>query len=59
MVKNKNISDIEMLKLSNCGGFCLITDKSKVSKLKGCFDKKFKPYEIGYISKSIKKNKLD
>ena len=58
-LKNKNISDIEMLKTFNCGvGFCVITDKSKVSKLKSCFDKNFKPYEIGYISKSSKKINL-
>ena len=58
-LKSKNISDIEMLRTFNCGvGFCVITDKSKVSKLKSCFDKNFKPYEIGYISKSSKKINL-
>ena len=58
-LKNKNISDIEMLRTFNCGvGFCLIADKSKISKLKRCFNKRFKPYEIGFISKSSKKLNL-
>mgnify|MGYP001224976414 CR=1 FL=1 len=55
-LKNKNISDNEMLKTFNCGvGFCLIVDKKKSSKLKNFFKKNFRPYEIGYISKSSKK----
>ncbi len=58
-IKNKNISDLEMLKTFNCGvGFCLITSKTKINKIKKCFEKKFEPYEIGYISKSSKKIKL-
>ena len=58
-LKSKNISDTEMLKTFNCGvGFCLITDKQKVSKLKKYFNKKFQPYEIGFISKSSKKLNL-
>ena len=58
-LKNKNISDKEMLKTFNCGvGFCLITDKRKAYKLKYYFDKKFQPYEIGFISKSSKKINL-
>ena len=57
-LKNKNISDIEMLKTFNCGvGFCLIVEKNKITKIKNFFDKKYKPYEIGYISKS--KNKIN
>ena len=55
-LKNKNITDIEMLKTFNCGvGFCLIANKRNINKIKSCFNKKFKPYEIGYISKSKKK----
>ena len=55
-LKNKNITDIEMLKTFNCGvGFCLITNKKNINKIKSYFNKKFKPYEIGYISKSKKK----
>ena len=58
-LKGNNISDIEMLRTFNCGvGFCIITDKNKVSKIKKIFDKKYCPYEIGYISKSTKKINL-
>ncbi|MDC3021127.1 phosphoribosylformylglycinamidine cyclo-ligase [Pelagibacteraceae bacterium] len=55
-LKKKNITDLEMLKTFNCGvGFCLIANKKNINKIKSCFNKKFKPYEIGYISKSKKK----
>ena len=55
-LKGNNISDREMLKTFNCGvGFCIITDKNKVKKIKRYFSKKFQPYEIGYVSKSNKK----
>ena len=58
-LKSKNISDMEMLRTFNCGvGFCLITDKNKVSKLKKYFSKNFQPYEIGFISKSSRKINL-
>ena len=41
-----------MLKTFNCGvGFCLITNKKNVNKIKKYFGKKYKPYEIGFISK--------
>ncbi len=51
-LKNKNISDSEMLKTFNCGvGFCLIANKNKINKIKNCFPKEYKPYQIGYISK--------
>ena len=55
-LKKKNITDLEMLKTFNCGvGFCLIANKRNINKIKSCFSKKFKPYEIGFISKSKKK----
>ena len=58
-IKNKNISDQEMIKTFNCGvGFCLIVSKKNVTKIKKFFSKKFMPYEIGFISKNKKGNKL-
>ena len=48
-----------MLKTFNCGiGFCIITQKKNIEKIKKVFSKKFKPYEIGYVSKSHKKVNL-
>ena len=48
-----------MLKTFNCGiGFCIITQKKNIEKNKKVFSKKFKPYEIGYVSKSPKKVNL-
>ena len=38
--------------------FCLIVDKKNVFKIKSFFEKSYKPYEIGFISKSSKKIKL-
>tara|TARA_B100001063_G_C16673416_1_gene507684 strand:+ start:91 stop:1119 length:1029 start_codon:yes stop_codon:yes gene_type:complete len=50
-LKTKNISDNEMLRTFNCGiGFCLIVDRKNITKIKKEFPKKFKPYEIGFIS---------
>ena len=55
-IKSKNVSDIEMLRTFNCGvGFCLITNKEKAKMIKKFFNKKFQPYQIGYINKSNKK----
>ena len=52
-LKTKNITDQEMIKTFNCGvGFCLIVKQKNVAKVKKVFSKQFKPYEIGYISKS-------
>ena len=54
-IKNKNISDQEMIKTFNCGvGFCVIASKRNVSKIKKVFSKQFMPYEIGFISKNKK-----
>jgi phosphoribosylaminoimidazole synthetase len=58
-LKNQNISDREMMQTFNCGvGFCLIVPKKNVFKIKRLFSKKFKPYEIGFISKDKKKTNL-
>ena len=58
-LKSKNISDLEMLKTFNCGvGFCIIIDKKNIKKIKKYFTKEYMPYEIGYVSKSIKKLNL-
>ena len=58
-LKSKNISDEEMMKTFNCGvGFCLIVPKKNIKKIKKIFSKKFKPYQIGYISKNKNKNNL-
>ena len=52
-IKKTNLSDNEMMKTFNCGvGFCLIVKKKNVKKIQSYFEKKYKPYEIGYISKN-------
>ena len=57
-LKSKNISNEEMIQTFNCGvGFCLIVSKKNIKKIKKIFSKKFKPYEIGYISQD--KNKFN
>ena len=57
-LKKNNIKDSEMLKTFNCGvGFCLITNKKNIIKIKNIFSKDFKPYEIGFISKEKSKVK--
>ena len=58
-LKTKNISDQEMIKTFNCGvGFCIIVPQKNISKIKKVFSKQFKPYEIGYISKSKERVKV-
>jgi len=57
-LKKNNIKDSEMLKTFNCGvGFCLITNKKNISKIKNIFSRNFQPYEIGFISKGKPKIK--
>ena len=58
-LKNKNISDQEMMRTFNCGvGFCIIVKKKNLNKIKKVFSKRYRPYEIGFISKNKKKIKL-
>ena len=58
-LKSKNISDHEMIRTFNCGvGFCIIVNKKNILKIKKFFSNKFKPYEIGYISKNTKRINL-
>ena len=58
-LKKNNVSDSEMLRTFNCGiGFCVILKRKNVNKIKKFFSKKFKPYEIGYISNSKSKVNL-
>ena len=55
-LKSKNISDKEMMQTFNCGvGFCLIVSGKNISKIRKIFPKKFKPYQIGFISTDKRK----
>jgi len=57
-LKKNNIQDSEMLKTFNCGvGFCLISNKKNIKKIKKIFTKEYEPYEIGFISKEKSKIK--
>jgi len=57
-LKKNNIKDAEMLKTFNCGvGFCLITNKRNINKIKKIFSKEYQPYQIGFISKEKSKIK--
>ena len=58
-LKSENISDDEMMKTFNCGiGFCIITPKKNIKKIKKIFSKNFMPYEIGNISNRKKRINL-
>ena len=55
-LKNKGISDHQMLKTFNCGvGFCIVTKKKNIKKVKKFFTKDFRPYVIGQFIKNKKK----
>ena len=58
-LRKNNIRDSEMLKTFNCGvGFCLITNRKNIIKIKKYFTKDFKPYEIGFISKDRRRIRM-
>tara|TARA_B100001057_G_scaffold2892_1_gene2640 strand:+ start:7516 stop:8544 length:1029 start_codon:yes stop_codon:yes gene_type:complete len=55
-IKSKGVSDNEMLKTFNCGvGFCFVTKKTNINKIKKYFSKEFEPYIIGQFVKNKKK----
>ena len=59
-LKQKNISEKEMLKTFNCGvGFCLIIDSKNLKKVNSFFSNDFKPYVIGKITSGKKKINLN
>ena len=58
-LKKRKISDQEMMRTFNCGvGFCLICSKKNILEIKKVFPKKFKPYEIGFVTKNKTKVNL-
>ena len=51
-LKKNNIVESEMFKTFNCGvGFCLITNKRNIEKIKNIFSKAYQPYPIGFVTK--------
>ena len=59
-LKEKNITDKEMLKTFNCGiGFCIIIKSKNLKKIKKFFSKEYQPYIIGKITSGKKKIKLN
>ena len=46
------------MKTFNCGvGFCIIVNKKNIKKIKKYFSKRYRPYEIGLVTKA--KNKVN
>ena len=59
-LKEKKISDDEMLNTFNCGvGFCLIIDPKNLNNIYKFFSKNYKPYVIGKITKQTNKVKFN
>ena len=59
-LKEKKITDSEMLKTFNCGvGFCLIINPKNFDKVKKYFTKEYTPYIIGKITSGKNKVKLN
>ena len=57
-LKKNNIQDSEMLNTFNCGvGFCLIANKNNVKKIGNVFSKKYKPFQIGFVTEDKSKIK--
>mgnify|MGYP000745904977 CR=1 FL=1 len=57
-IKSNGVYDSEMYQTFNCGvGFCLITNKRNVNKIKKIFSKEYQPYQIGFISREKSKIK--
>ena len=58
-LKSKGVSDYQMLKTFNCGiGFCFVTKRKNIKKVKKYFSKEFRPYLIGQFIKNKKKKIL-
>ncbi len=59
-IKEKGISQNEMLKTFNCGvGFCIIINPKDLKKVIKYFSREYKPYVIGKICKGKNKVKLN
>ncbi len=59
-LKEKKITDKEMLKTFNCGvGFCIIINPKKFKKVNKFFSKEFRPYVIGKIKSGNNNIKLN
>ncbi len=59
-LKDRNVSEKEMIKTFNCGvGFCLIVEQKNIKKIQKYFSKNFKPYVIGKIISHNKKSKVN
>ena len=55
-IKKHEISDQEMIKTFNCGiGFCVVAPRKNIKSIKNIFKNKYKPYEIGFVSKNKKR----
>tara|TARA_Y100001970_G_scaffold196926_1_gene239500 strand:+ start:92 stop:1123 length:1032 start_codon:yes stop_codon:yes gene_type:complete len=59
-LKEKGISDSEMLKTFNCGvGFCLVIKEKNLKRVQKYFNNEYKPYVIGKITKGKNRVKLN
>ena len=59
-LKNKGVSDKEMLNTFNCGvGFCIIIEGKNLNRVNKYFSKQYQPYVIGKVSIGKKKVNLN